>query len=61
MFWALPCPSSGARQTAIAASGFLSSACFVGPDGCYRPVQFLLDVFVRVYISCLFSINEFWD
>ena len=22
MFWALQCPSSGARQTAIAASGF---------------------------------------
>jgi len=22
MFWALPCPSSGARQTAVAASGF---------------------------------------
>jgi len=21
MFWALPCPSSGARQTAVAASG----------------------------------------
>jgi uncharacterized membrane protein len=22
MFWALPCPSSGAHQTAVAASGF---------------------------------------
>jgi len=22
MFWALSCPSSGARQTAVAASGF---------------------------------------
>jgi hypothetical protein len=25
MFWALLCPSSGARQTAVAASGFRSS------------------------------------
>ena len=35
------------------------SACLVKPDGFYCLVQFPLDVFVWVYLTCLFGIYKF--
>ena len=60
MFRAFSCPLSGAQwlQWQPLVLQFLVSACLVKPDDCYCLVQFSVDVFVCVYLTCLFGIYK---
>ena len=52
---------AGWKETVNIARGYLfQSACLIIPDGCIVLVQFCFDVFVFVYLCCLFCIAKFY-